>query len=547
MTKQESDVDALRVLRAEVATLRRKLVFLSGVVDALPFPVFWKDLASRYVGGNREQAVRCGLREAAAVEGLRDEDLPWTAEETARFTADDRKVLAMGEPLIGILETQRTADGGERLCETHKAPLRDEAGQLIGTVGWYEDVTEREAQRRLGAELEERLREAHKTDSVGVLARGIAHDFNNIVAAIMANLFLVRESIPTEHPAFESLEEIRLAGARAKDLVEQLLTLSSRHPRELRPMNLGEVALEVTQLMRAAVPADIGLSSVADADLPRVLADATQMRQIVMNLCTNAWQALEDRPSAAAHIAVRVTKRDLDPSTAPLPERLLPGAFVVLSVQDNGVGMDPATRARMFEPFFTSRVFGRGAGLGLSVVQGIVATHHGAIEVDSAVGRGTTVRVYLPQMPEAQNAASLLGKTVGGSWRPPTAARHVMYVDDEPQLVTVVKRLLKREGCSVTAFTDPREALAALRAAPESFDLLVVDFNMPYLSGIDLAREASALRAALPVVIFSGNPTPELYREALSLGVSKVVNKVELASELRRLVASLPTSCPTRV
>jgi two-component system cell cycle sensor histidine kinase/response regulator CckA len=211
------------------------------------------------------------------------------------------------------------------------------------------------------------------------------------------------------------------------------------------------------------------------------------------------------------------------------------------------VGMDAATRARMFEPFFTSRVFGRGAGLGLSVVQGIVATHHGAIEVDSAAGRGTTVRVYLPQMPEAQNAASLLGKTVGGSWRPPTAARHVMYVDDEPQLVMVVKRLLKREGCSVTAFTDPREALAALSAAPECFDLLVVDFNMPYLSGIDLAREASALRAALPVVIFSGNPTPELYRDALALGVSKVVNKVELASELRRLVASLPTSSPTRL
>lgn len=540
VTKTE-ERDELNALRAEVAALRRKLAFMSRVVDALPFPIFWKDVGSRYLGANREQALRCGLTAASAIEGLRDEDLPWTPEEAARFQADDRRVIASGEPLNEILETQRTADGVDRVCETHKVPLRGEGGELIGVVGWYEDVTEREHQRRVGVELEARLRDVHKTDSVGVLARGVAHDFNNIVAAIMANLFLALEMIPREHPAFESLDDIRLASVRAKELVEQLLSLSARQPRELRPLNLGEVVLEATRLMRAAIPSRIAFSSDVDNGLPLVLADATQMHQIVMNLCTNAWHALEDRPSGAARIEVKVTQRDLDPTNAPLPAGLLPGVAVVLSVRDNGIGMDAATRARIFEPFFTSRVFGEGSGLGLSVVQGIVAAHHGAIEVDTVAARGTTVRVYLPKMTEAQDAASLLAKAAGGSWRPaPAAATHVLYVDDETQLVTVVRRLLKRHGCSVTTFTDPREALAALRAAPECFDLLVLDFNMPYLSGLDLAKEAASLRPELPVVIFSGNPTPQLRDDARRLGVSYVLNKVEIATELARVVASLP-------
>ena len=534
----EGTAAELEALRAEIVELRRRLEFAQCAVDALPFPIFWKDRDSIYVGANREQASRSGFPSGEYVVGLSDTDLPWTPEQAEAFRADDRRVMTSGVPVSPIVETQRLLDKGERLCETHKSPLVDAQGHVIGVVGWYEDVTEREEQRREQQLLDERLLRAHKQDSLGTLAGGIAHDFNNILASIMANLWLVQAALPTDHPATESLEDIQRAGLRAKRLVEQLTQLKQRQPQKLGPVSLGAVALDASRLIRAMLPAGVELTTQLDPTTPTVLADAGQLHQVVINLCTNAWLAIQDRPTSAPRIELEVSARELDSAmVAKLPGELTPGVHVVLSVSDNGVGMDVATQRRIFEPFFTTREVGAGTGLGLSVVQGIVAAHGGAVEAESTPGCGTTLRVFFPQSSELAPQSVTPSRRL--SSRPPTGEKHVLYVDDDLAVLRAAARLLGREGCRTTVFSDPREAADALRKQPCEFDLLAVDFSMPHLSGLDLARIAGEVSPELPVILVSGYVTADLRREAESLGVVRVLNKVDVATELWDTVRGL--------
>ena len=478
--------------------------------------MFWKDANSVYLGANVHQAERAGLSAPEDLVGRSDEDLPASDDDPEARPVD------------------------ERISETHKVPLRSAAGEVMGEISWYEDITNRESQRHSQALLDERLRQAHKLDSLGALAGGIAHDFNNILASIMANLWLVQQTLADNEEVAESLADIHRAGMRAKGLVAQILTLSRRQTQQLGPVSVGAVAEEASRLLRATIPAGIAMRVTIDPDVPLIVADATQLHQIVMNLCTNAWHALEDRPSRAAHIEVHVSLRTLDDSAAAnLAAEVVAGTYVVLSVRDNGVGMDPATRARMFEPFFTTRTLGQGTGLGLAVVRGIVTAHRGAIEVESTPKRGTTVRVFFAPASVEETAKSERAPLVRRSSRPPSSTKHVLYVDDELDLLSAVKRVLERGGIRVTALADPREALTLLRVDAEQFDVLAVDFNMPNLSGLDLAREAATMCPSLPVIIASGYVTAELRAEAERLGVRRVLNKVDIATDLRDAVLVL--------
>ncbi len=508
-------------------------------MDALPFPLFWKDVDSVYVGANREQAIRSGLTEGTSVVGLSDADLPWTPEEAAAFRADDQRVMSSGLPLPLIVEKQHLPDRGERLCETHKSPLRGPRGEVMGVVGWYEDVTEREARERAQAALDERLRRAHKQDSLVTLAGGIAHDFNNILASIMANLWLVEQALPSGHPASESLADIQQAGLRAKRLVEQLITLEQKQPRELGPVSVGDVVVEASRLLRASIPSQIALTTNIDPAAPLILGDAAQLHQVVMNLCRNAVLAIKDRPPSHPRVDVRVGTREIDADLAGrLPGQIEPGTYLELTVSDNGSGMDAETQRRVFEPFFTTREVGVGSGLGLSVVQGIVTSHRGTIELQSAPGKGTTLSVYLPGAPSGPVEMAPAPVRVPSS-RPPAGVKHVMCVDDDPAILRVVARLLRRAGCRVTTFADPRAASEALLERPRACDLLVLDFSMPHLSGLDLARKALALRPDLAVVMITGYPSADLRRDAERLGVLRVCNKVDLVSELEVVVRSM--------
>ena len=395
------------------------------------------------------------------------------------------------------------------------------------------DISDRKEAEADLRKYEAQLRHVQKMESIGTLAGGIAHDFNNILGAILGNVELARETLGNGHPAAASLDEIRRASSRARTLVRQILTFSRREPQELKTLPLQPVIQETHRLLRSTLPAGIELElSLSDVPL-HVYADATQLQQVLMNLCTNAWHALKD---GRGRIAIGVAPVSLDHDSAQRLGALITGDYAHVWVTDTGIGMDAQLRERIFEPFFTTKPVGQGTGLGLSVVHGILSAHHGAISVDSTPGEGSTFHLYLPAAQPRQDAEPTRGELA----EPPRGhGEHVLYVDDDETMVLLVERLLERAGYRVSGFHDARQAIAAVRDNPQSFDFVVTDFNMPDCSGLEVAHKLAGIRPELPVVISSGYITDELRAEARGAGVRGLLEKQNTFEELGRLLADI--------
>ena len=413
---------------------------------------------------------------------------------------------------------------------------RDEDGRPLRMVGTHTDITDHkqgEAQQRA---LESQLRESQKMEAIGTLAGGVAHDFNNLLAAILGNLVLAREDVGEQHPAQESLTEINRAAIRARQLVQQILTFSRRQTQEMLRQPLTPQVEEALGLMRSLLPASIKLNvRLSAASLP-VLADATQMQQVLMNLCTNAWQAMEGRPG---EITVALREVTLDASQGLQMGGLASGSYACLSVADNGPGMDEATQQRIFEPFFTTKAPGAGTGLGLAVVHGIVKAHRGAIALHSRPGEGARFDVYLP----LASGRDAMPPAIAEAPAAPVVApqgKHVVYIDDYEALVFLVGRLLRKQGYRASTFESGEAAMQWLRDHPqEKVDLVVTDQNMPGMSGVDVAREVGQLRPGLRVAIVSGHVNDKLMAEAHSAGVSDVLGKQDSMDALGESIRAL--------
>jgi PAS domain S-box-containing protein len=425
--------------------------------------------------------------------------------------------------------------GGRRLCvqlDCRRVGSVDAPPRVRVTLT---DVSERKEAEADLRKYEAQVRHAQKMDSIGTLAGGIAHDFNNILGAILGNAALALESLGEGHPAAAYLHEVHKASTRARTLVRQILTFSRREPQELIMQSLWPVVEETHQLLRATLPAGVDLDVVHVGEAPHVHADATQVQQVVMNLCTNAWHALRD---GTGRITIGLEAVSLDETARQHLGGLSSSRCAHLWVSDNGIGMDAPTRERIFEPFFTTKPVGQGTGLGLAVAHGIVVAHHGAIAVDSEPGRGSTVHLYLPAVdppaPARSTRSTAAADVLGRGER-------VIYVDDDETMVLMVQHLLQRCGYRVLACHSARAALGAVRQHPEGFDLVVTDFNMPESSGLDLARELARVRPGLPVIISSGYITEEqrtLAREAGVRGLLEKQNTFEDLPGLARKVLS---------
>jgi len=424
----------------------------------------------------------------------------------------------------------RTSGGKTLAVEVSVSFERRLDGDII-TV-FARDLTARkkvETQRNV---LESQLRESQKMQAVGTMAGGIAHDFNNILSAILGNVELAKQDAGDASPAMTSLLEIEKAGRRARDLVRQILTFSRNETTLRSTMDLNEVVHETARLLKVTLPPSVDLVVQIDEHVPAVMADATQVEQALLNLCTNAMHAIGNNKGT---ISVKLS------STYSMPLRrerrgTSRGHHVTLAVRDTGTGIDPETMERIFEPFFTTKPVGQGTGLGLAVVHGIMRTHQGSVGVQSKPGKGSVFTLYFPP---AKSPAPAVRPALGVPSSVQGNGKHVMYVDDDEALVFLVERVLTRKGFRVSSFSDPHLASLALRERAQEFDLLVTDYNMPGFCGIDLLREAREVRPDLPVALASGYVTPEIEQQAFAEGAGALIHKPNDVEELCDIVQKL--------
>jgi nitrogen-specific signal transduction histidine kinase/ActR/RegA family two-component response regulator len=391
--------------------------------------------------------------------------------------------------------------------------VRSGSDEVVATV---RDITARKNAEAHRERLEQLLRQSQKMEAIGTLAGGIAHDFNNILTAILGYTELVRDQVRGQEGVEDRLVEIAKAGRRAKGLVSQILTFSRRQEQTRVTMALGPAIDEALKLLRAAIPTSIEIDAQVDPDLPLVLADATQIHQVVMNLAANAAAAMTGGPG---RLRVRCTATTFDEAAA-ADAGLSSGRYVCLLIEDSGCGMEPEVLERIFDPFFTTKGPGEGTGLGLSVVHGIVKGHEGAILVDSRVREGTAFRIYLP---------ALLDRPLSDERPRPQAiegnGEHVLCIDDEPALVELLHDQLVTLGYRVTAHRSPVSALSDFHARPEDFDVVLTDLTMPAMSGADLAEAIVKVRPDLPIVIATGYGHVMTEERSRELGIRPLLYK----------------------
>lgn len=403
-------------------------------------------------------------------------------------------------------------------------PIRDSAGNIINYVGVKRDVT-RESM------LEKQLQQAQKMEAIGTLAGGIAHDFNNILAAISGYSELARLDMKNNPRAINNLDKVLQASYRAKELVTQILTFSRRAEYENKPVHISSIVKEALKLMRASLPTTIDIQQHIDQDIGNVLADPTQIHQVLMNICTNAGHAMRDtggilqvtlsRPQGDSEFTLQFPGQD-------------PENYLRLKISDTGHGMPPELLERIFDPYFTTKEKGEGTGLGLAVVHGIVKNHNGHISVSSEVGKGSTFCVYLPRLargskPWQKDAAQKI----------PRGSEHILLVDDEKDIVQMEKQMLERLGYLVTTRTDSAEALQDFQLQPNKFDLVITDMTMPKMTGDLLAQEIRKIDPAIPIILCTGFSAKVSAEIAHSIGISEYLLKPLALDKLARMVREL--------
>ncbi len=440
-------------------------------------------------------------------------------------------------------------------------PLLDSKNNVLGAVATMKDVTDQKiaedalklANDRLEEKIQERtqelqlsneklakeiagrkeiegqLRQAHKMEAIGTLAGGIAHDFNNILAVILGFADLARDDIPSHHPAKSNIDEIIKAGYRAKDLVKQILSFSRKEDQESIPVELKTIVKEVLLFLRSSIPTTIEIKQNIDIKSGVILAEPTKIHQIIMNICTNAAQAMEENGG--------VLELSLDSCTLTkdmVVNGAKPGEYVRVIVKDTGIGINEDLYERIFDPYFTTKEIGKGSGMGLAVVAGIIRSHNGMINVESKPGEWSTFSMYFPKieglsLQEHENIAAI-----------PTGKEQILIVDDEENLAELTKMRVERLGYQAIAETSSKKALELFKSQPDFFDLVISDQTMPELTGETLAKEILKIRKNMPIIICSGYSSKidavKSDFSGIKAFMTKPFDNTELAETIRKVL-----------
>ncbi|MEW6521714.1 MAG: response regulator [Thermodesulfobacteriota bacterium] len=440
-----------------------------------------------------------------------------------------RQVFSTGQGPVTHEQKGIDAAGNEIWSEIIVTPLTDEQGNITSALEVVVPINERKRAEKERREIEAQLRQAQKMESVGTLAGGIAHDFNNILTAVLGYADMVREELIPGSRTLMLQQEVINAGLRAKELVKQILTFSRQTEHDFKPLQLHLIIKETLQLLRASIPTTIEIRQDIHTCCGAVLADPTQIHQVMLNLCTNASYAMQGKGGV---LKVSLQEIQIGPEDQLATLELQPGRYVQLAVSDTGAGIRPEDMEKIFEPYFTTKPANEGTGLGLSVVHGIVKSHKGRITVFSEPGKGTVFNLYFPCIPvlDEKGEAAVAEPLPGGN-------EHILVVDDEEFVIKIVRFILENLGYRITATTSSLEALRLFEQQPADFDLVITDMTMPQLTGADLASKLLAIRADMPIILCTG--FNELINEetARDIGIRvfalKPVSKKDLAEMVR--------------
>lgn len=449
-----------------------------------------------------------------------------------------RKVLEKQNhprPTRPFNETDVLKEYSERLV----SKLEERNNQLLKQTAELEfEIAQRKKADDAKTRVEALLGRAQKMEALGTLAGGIAHDFNNIISAITGNAELALQDLPSDHPSRNSLNEITKATARARSVVNQILTFSRQQTSKRETVKLPPVIEEALQLLRVTLPPMIEIRTHFDPNAPAVAVDTSQVHQIIVNLCTNSKHAMNDQGT----LDVGVSRVNVDSDLVRTTVDLHVGPYVRVDVTDSGCGMDKAMLDRIFDPFYTTKPIGEGTGLGLSVVHGIMIAHGGAVTVHSEPGKGTMFRLYFPVAADVPATSTASPTTSMPALRRGNGER-ILLVDDDKSLVYLITRMLERLGYHISGFSDARQALQAFLAAPTNFDLVIADWFMPGIPGLELARQMLQARPGMPIVIASGVNRADVADQAKVIGVHDVIPRPSTADEwseaLHRLLSGI--------
>jgi len=513
----EGFVEDITDRKAAELALAASEAMLQLVLDTIPQLVHWKDKRLRIIGANRNFLSQVGQSDLAAILGKTYSEVVSDAQEAGRVAQLDREVIDSNEPRMRLRMETRNAVGESMWLLVNKVPLHGPHGEVVGILSTAEDITQT-------MNLEKQLLQSQKMEAIGTLAGGIAHDFNNILTSIMNSTELAMEDITEGSLVWKDLERSLKAAIRGSGLIKQILTFSRPTQEGFVPTDLREVVGEAVALIRASMPRNISVESSIDPDLALCLADPTQVHQIVMNLATNAFQALGER---GGRISIQLGRTAFDRDD-PQAGGLEPGVYTRLSIADNGPGIPESIQDKIFDPFFTTKGEGGGTGLGLAVVHGIVRNHGGEIRLGSAPG-STRFDILLPTLNELCLLPGECDCTVC------TGSESIGFIEDDEDQLELIPRVLSQLGYTVHPFHSPAEAIESI-CGGLSVDLVITDFDMPGLNGFDVATALEECLPGLPVIMVSGRKRAlemSMLSDNIKLFVSKPYNKDMLGRAIR--------------
>ncbi|MEJ2154218.1 MAG: ATP-binding protein [Desulfobacteraceae bacterium] len=536
---QEALLEELADLRAENEELqldnevmRERESLIRALIEQAPDAFFVHDLEGRFVFANQ---AACELLNYS-----REEILAMSVHDL-EYGISPEQIKAYWEE-VGAGKSVRT-EGLLRHKDSSHLPadirigLFDAAEKTV-IYGIARDISQRK-------KMEERLRQSHKMEAVGTLAGGIAHDFNNILGIILGCAELGGDPLDVHHPTIEYLKEIKSGVARAKDVVRQLLNFSQDSDETREPLRISPLVKASVKLMRSTTPANIDICTSIDDNCYKIMANPAQIHQVMINMCTNAVHATRRGGS----IDIELKNRILMPADTDSDSFQFRRACLQLTIRDTGCGIAPELTERIFDPYFTTKDFGRGSGMGLAVVHGIVQRLGGVIHVTSQLDEGTTFDIYLPAAATQQQQHSA-GAPDEGSL--PVGIEHILVVDDETAIVNGLKERLEALGYSVEGYTSPEQALITVKHRPDRFDLMITDMAMPKMTGEILIRQVQQLRTDLPVILCTGFSEWVDEQAPEKIGAAKIllkpITREELACSVREVIdGAAPTQCDEMV